>query len=208
MVIDTANEIGGHAAVPHALLLKARRVSVPCQGPQWRVINEALQNHAPEVSFCLPMPAALTSSGEHRVQHSAYRPPNAVALPKNVLHFLLSFLLVSSMMAHILHAARAPIICPQQGRPESAFSQQFLVRLERLHAPSVAQLLHPQVLVVDEVAAKAEAAVLADAVRRGIMVVAGMHVDGLQALLQEATLRLFVGGVQSPTAGADGASAE
>ncbi|MCJ1425793.1 hypothetical protein MMC29_003693 [Sticta canariensis] len=100
VVIDTSNQIGGHAPVPHSLLLKARRVSVPTHGPQWKAIAAAVQDHVPEV------------------------------------------------------------------------------------------------LVIDEVSTKAEAAVLADAVKRGVIVVAGTHAPGLQALLQDEKLRMFVGGVE------------
>ena len=49
VIVDTGNALGGHAAIPHSLLLKARRISVPSHGKQAKAIAEAVSDHSPEV---------------------------------------------------------------------------------------------------------------------------------------------------------------
>lgn len=49
VVLDTSNEIGGDGAVPHSCLGRARRMPVPDQSQQHRILLQAVQNHNPQV---------------------------------------------------------------------------------------------------------------------------------------------------------------
>jgi hypothetical protein len=49
VVIDTSNEIGGDSSIPLAFLGRARRLQVPSRDRQLEVMNQALQNHTPDV---------------------------------------------------------------------------------------------------------------------------------------------------------------
>ena len=52
VVVDTSNEIGGDGKVPHSCSGRARRMPVPNKSRQHEVLQEAVQNHNPEV--CSP----------------------------------------------------------------------------------------------------------------------------------------------------------
>ena len=55
VVVDTSNEIGGDGKVPHKCIGRARRMPVPHKSRQHEVLQEAVQNHNPQV--CLsPLP--------------------------------------------------------------------------------------------------------------------------------------------------------
>ena len=49
VVVDTSNEIGGDGKVPHSCIGRARRMPVPHKSRQHEVLQEAVQNHNPEV---------------------------------------------------------------------------------------------------------------------------------------------------------------
>jgi len=49
VVIDTSNEIGGDGDIPHPAIGGARRMQVPFDSTQQRVMIEAVENHMPEV---------------------------------------------------------------------------------------------------------------------------------------------------------------
>ncbi len=49
VVVDTSNEIGGDGTVPHACIGRARRMPVVHKSCQHEVLQEAVQNHNPEV---------------------------------------------------------------------------------------------------------------------------------------------------------------
>ena len=49
VVVDTSNEIGGDGKVPHKCIGRARRMPVPHKSRQHEVLQEAVQNHNPEV---------------------------------------------------------------------------------------------------------------------------------------------------------------
>ena len=49
VVVDTSNEIGGDGKVPHSCIGRARRMPVPHKPRQHEVLQEAVQNHNPEV---------------------------------------------------------------------------------------------------------------------------------------------------------------
>jgi stage III sporulation protein AA len=49
MVVDTSNEIGGDGNIPHPAIGSARRIQVPNRTDQYRLLLEAVQNHAPDL---------------------------------------------------------------------------------------------------------------------------------------------------------------
>ena len=49
MVVDTSNEIGGDGNIPHPAIGSARRIQVPNRADQYRLLVEAVQNHAPDL---------------------------------------------------------------------------------------------------------------------------------------------------------------
>ncbi|KAL3153362.1 hypothetical protein ABBQ38_011703 [Trebouxia sp. C0009 RCD-2024] len=49
VVVDTSNEIGGDGKVPHSCIGRARRMPVPHKSRQHEVLQEAVQNHNPEI---------------------------------------------------------------------------------------------------------------------------------------------------------------
>ncbi len=49
VVVDTSNEIGGDGTVPHTCIGRARRMPVVHKSRQHEVLQEAVQNHNPEV---------------------------------------------------------------------------------------------------------------------------------------------------------------
>ena len=49
VVVDTSNEIGGDGTVPHSCIGRARRMPVVHKSCQHEVLQEAVQNHNPEV---------------------------------------------------------------------------------------------------------------------------------------------------------------
>ena len=49
VVVDTSNEIGGDGKVPHSCIGRARRMPVQHKSKQREVLQEAVQNHNPEV---------------------------------------------------------------------------------------------------------------------------------------------------------------
>ena len=49
VVVDTSNEIGGDGKVPHSCIGRARRMPVPHKSRQHEVLQEAVQNHNPQV---------------------------------------------------------------------------------------------------------------------------------------------------------------
>jgi stage III sporulation protein AA len=49
MVVDTSNEIGGDGNIPHPAIGTARRIQVPNRADQYRLLLEAVQNHAPDL---------------------------------------------------------------------------------------------------------------------------------------------------------------
>ena len=49
VIVDTSNEIGGDHAVPHPSIGLSRRMMVPCPDAQAGIINQAVQNHTPDV---------------------------------------------------------------------------------------------------------------------------------------------------------------
>ncbi|KAH0707141.1 hypothetical protein KY289_012217 [Solanum tuberosum] len=49
MIVDTSNEIGGDGDIPHAGIGNARRMQVPHNDMQHKVLIEAVENHMPQV---------------------------------------------------------------------------------------------------------------------------------------------------------------
>lgn len=49
VVVDTSNEIGGDGKVPHSCIGRARRMPVQHKSKQHEVLQEAVQNHNPQV---------------------------------------------------------------------------------------------------------------------------------------------------------------
>ncbi|PIA30536.1 hypothetical protein AQUCO_05500075v1 [Aquilegia coerulea] len=49
MIVDTSNEIGGDGDIPHAGIGSARRMQVPNNDMQHKVLIEAVENHMPQV---------------------------------------------------------------------------------------------------------------------------------------------------------------
>lgn len=49
MIVDTSNEIAGDGQVPHPAVGRARRLQVPKDRKQHEVMQEAVENHTPEV---------------------------------------------------------------------------------------------------------------------------------------------------------------
>ena len=49
VVVDTSNEIGGDGKVPHSCIGRARRMPVSNKSRQHEVLQEAVQNHNPQV---------------------------------------------------------------------------------------------------------------------------------------------------------------
>ncbi|XP_055800865.1 protein SEEDLING PLASTID DEVELOPMENT 1-like isoform X2 [Solanum dulcamara] len=49
MIVDTSNEIGGDGDIPHAGIGNARRMQVPHNDMQHKVLMEAVENHMPQV---------------------------------------------------------------------------------------------------------------------------------------------------------------
>ncbi|XP_071723659.1 protein SEEDLING PLASTID DEVELOPMENT 1 [Rutidosis leptorrhynchoides] len=49
MIVDTSNEIGGDGDIPHAGIGNARRMQVPNNDMQHKVLIEAVENHMPQV---------------------------------------------------------------------------------------------------------------------------------------------------------------
>lgn len=49
VVVDKSNEIAGDNDIPHQCIGKARRLQIPYGGEQFRVMIEAVENHAPDV---------------------------------------------------------------------------------------------------------------------------------------------------------------
>lgn len=49
VVVDTSNEIGGDGTVPHSCIGRARRMPVVHKSRQHEILQEAVQNHNPEV---------------------------------------------------------------------------------------------------------------------------------------------------------------
>ncbi|KAI4333597.1 hypothetical protein L6164_018381 [Bauhinia variegata] len=49
MIVDTSNEIGGDGDIPHAGIGNARRMQVPDNDMQHKVLIEAVENHMPQV---------------------------------------------------------------------------------------------------------------------------------------------------------------
>lgn len=61
VVVDTWNEIGGDAAVPHACLGKACRIPVHDHSKQHEVMLQAVQHHNPEVLVSLPLDTCMSA---------------------------------------------------------------------------------------------------------------------------------------------------
>lgn len=61
VVVDTSNEIGGDGKVPHSCIGRARRMPVQHKSKQHEVLQEAVQNHNPEVRWprCNPVLQSL-----------------------------------------------------------------------------------------------------------------------------------------------------
>lgn len=49
VIVDTSNEIAGDGAIPHPAVGRARRLQVPTNRTQHTVMQEAVENHAPQV---------------------------------------------------------------------------------------------------------------------------------------------------------------
>lgn len=49
IIVDTSNEIAGESIAPHPAVGKARRMMVPVNMPQHRIMLEAVENHTPQV---------------------------------------------------------------------------------------------------------------------------------------------------------------
>ena len=49
IIVDTNNEIGGDGDIPHPAIGRARRMQVPTNSSQHKVMIEAVENHMPEV---------------------------------------------------------------------------------------------------------------------------------------------------------------
>ena len=49
VVVDTSNEIAGDGKIPHRCIGQARRIQVPKQSEQGKVLMQAVANHGPEV---------------------------------------------------------------------------------------------------------------------------------------------------------------
>lgn len=76
VVVDTWNEVGGDAAVPHACLRKAHRISVHDHSKQHEVMLQAVQDHNPEVPSSLPIDTTKSAA----ILYQAYAGSSACLL--------------------------------------------------------------------------------------------------------------------------------